>query len=190
MNINETIAPNSDQLNAEDMLAGPITVTITGVEKGTPDQPVNILLEEFPGRAYRPCKTMRRVLIAAWGSDASAYVGRRITLFNDQTVQWGGKAVGGVRISHLSDIAHKLTLSLTTTRGKRSPFVVDPLPDAPAAISDDQVTEFEDLIAQAKDSVELDIIARNLKSHNLGKHRDHLLSAWKDRHSTIEGNQP
>jgi hypothetical protein len=189
VNLNETIIPNSDQLNAEDMLAGPITVTVTGVEKGTPDQPVNILLEEFPGRAYRPCKTMRRVLIAAWGSDASVYVGRRMTLFNDQTVQWGGKAVGGVRISALSDITQKLTLSLTTTRGKRSPFTVEPLPDAPAAISDDRVAEFERLIAQATDSVELDIIARNLKSHNLGKHRDHLLTAWKDRHATIGETQ-
>jgi hypothetical protein len=112
-----------------------------------------------------------------------------MTLFNDQTVQWGGKAVGGVRISALSDIAQKLTLSLTTTRGKRSPFTVEPLPDAPAAISDDRVAEFERLIAQATDSVELDIIARNLKSHNLGKHRDHLLTAWKDRHATIGETQ-
>ena len=162
MNLNETIAPDSTQLNAEDMLAGPITVTVTGVEKGTPDQPVNILLAEFPDRAYRPCKSMRRVLVAAWGADASVYTGRRITLFCDPTVKWGGAAVGGVRISHLSDIKGRLTLSLTTTRGKRSPFTVDPLPDKPVAVESKVVADFAKLIADAQDTVELDLIAKNL----------------------------
>jgi len=185
MNLNETIAPDSTQLNAEDMLAGAITVTITGVEKGTPDQPVNILLAEFPDRAYRPCKSMRRVLVAAWGADASVYTGRRITLFCDPTVKWGGAAVGGVRISHLSDIKQRLTLSLTTARGKRSPFIVEPLPDAPATVSDKVVADFEQLIAAATDDVELDIIARNLKSQNLGSHRAALVAAWTDRRNQL-----
>lgn len=185
MNINETIAPNSDQLNAEDMLAGAITVTITGVEKGTPDQPVNILLAEFPDRAYRPCKSMRRVLVAAWGSDASAYIGRRITLFNDPTVKWGGAAVGGVRISHLSDINARLTLSLTTTRGKRAPFVVEPLPDAPAAVDAGVVDDFARQIADAATVADLDIIARNLKSQNLGEHRAQLVAAWTERKTAL-----
>ena len=43
----------------------------------------------------------------------------------------GGATVGGIRISHLSHIAKPLTLSLTTTRGKRAPVTVQPLPDAP-----------------------------------------------------------
>jgi len=185
VNINETIAPNSDQLNAEDMLAGPITITIIGVEKGTPDQPVNILLAEFPDRAYRPCKSMRRVLVAAWGADASAYIGRRMTLFCDPTVKWGGAAVGGVRISHLSDIKQKLTLSLTTARGKRSPFIVEPLPDAPAAVKPDLVADFQRQIADARDEIELDIIARNLKAQNLGSHRAALVAAWTDRRAAL-----
>lgn len=185
MNLNETIAPDSTQLNAEDMLAGPITVTVTGVEKGTPDQPVNILLAEFPDRAYRPCKSMRRVLVAAWGADASTYTGRRITLFNDPTVKWGGAAVGGVRISHLSDIQDRLTLSLTTTRGKRSPFSVEPLPDKPAAVAPDLVADFDKQIADAKDTAELDLIAKNLKAQNLGEHRAALIAAWTDRRAAL-----
>ena len=52
MDLSSTIEPNSDQVNAEDLIAGPQTVTITGVEAGTADQPVFIHLAEFPGRTY------------------------------------------------------------------------------------------------------------------------------------------
>lgn len=133
MDISRTIEADSTQVNADDLTGAPRTVTITGVNKGTTDQPVNIELAEFPGRAYRPCKSMRRVLAQAWGTDASAYIGRRMTLFNDQSVKWGGQEVGGIRISAMSDIDSRLTLALTVTRGRRAPFIVDPLPpESPA----------------------------------------------------------
>src|SRR5690606_20382540 len=61
MDITDTITPNSEQLNAEDLLVGPRTYTVTGVEEGTADQPVFIHLSEVPGRTYRPGKSMRRV---------------------------------------------------------------------------------------------------------------------------------
>ena len=193
MNLNETITPDSTQLNAEDMLAGPITVTITGIERGTAEQPVNILLAEFPDRAYRPCKSMRRVLVAAWGADASVYTGRRITLFNDPTVKWGGAAVGGVRISHLSDIKARLTLSLTTTRGKRAPFIVEPLPGRVDAarpkpeptVAADLVESFSAQIADAATLGDLDKVAKNLKAQNLGAHREQLVAAWTERRAVL-----
>lgn len=127
MDMTDTIVPNSEQLNAEDLLTGPLTVTITGVEKGTKDQPVFIRLQEFPDRTYRPAKSMRRVLAACWGVDSSAYIGRQLTIYNDPTVSWGGKPVGGIRISHLSHIDETKELHLTVTRGKRAPFIVQPL---------------------------------------------------------------
>lgn len=126
MDISRTIEADSTQINADD-LSAPVVVTVTGVSKGTADQPVNIEVAEFPGRAYRPCKSMRRVLVAAWGPQASEYVGRKMQLFNDTTVKWGGQAVGGVRISALSHIDKPLDLPLTETRGKRKPFHVEPL---------------------------------------------------------------
>lgn len=131
MNLNDTIAANSDQIGAEDLLAGPMTVTITGVRKGSDDQPVDIDLSEFPDRAWRPCKTMRRVLVSCWGADASAYIGRRITIFNDPSVKWGGASVGGIRISALSHIDKPVTISLTESRGKKRPHRVEVLSDAP-----------------------------------------------------------
>ncbi len=135
MNLSESIVPKSDQLNAEDLLAGPRTVTIERVTAGTSEQPVNVHLVETPGRPYRPSKTMRRVMVACWGPDAALYVGRRMTLYRDPTVKFGGMAVGGIKISHLSHIDKRTTLALTETRGKRAPHVVEPLPDAPAPAS-------------------------------------------------------
>jgi pyruvate carboxylase len=35
--------------------------------------------------------------------------------------------VGGIRISHLSHIEKPITVALTVTRGKKAPFVVQPL---------------------------------------------------------------
>jgi len=127
MDISDTIIANSEQVNADDLLGRSITATITGVEKGTADQPVFVHLDAFPGRTYRPAKSMRRVLVAAWGTESAAYVGRQITLYNDPTVRWGGQEVGGVRISGLSHIDKPMTVALTVSRGKRSPYIVQPI---------------------------------------------------------------
>lgn len=190
MDITETLAPKSDQLNADDLLGGPITVTITAVSRGDADQPVNITTAEFgEGRPYKPCKSMRRVMVAAWGIDASTYVGHRMTIFNDQSVKWGGQDVGGIRIKALSHIQKRLTLALTVTRGKRAPFVVEPLPDAPPAqqpITPETVAEFERDIAAATTVDELDVVAADLKAWDLGSHRKHLQSAWGDRRAAIK----
>jgi hypothetical protein len=64
--LTETIAPRSDQQNADDYVAGPKTVTITEVRRGTTEQPVEVHLKEFPGRPYKPSKSMRRVMVAGW----------------------------------------------------------------------------------------------------------------------------
>jgi len=119
--------PRSDQINADTLLAGPMTVTITGV-KVTPgtEQPVSIALAET-GLVYRPCKSMSRVLVAAWGADANAYVGHSLTLYRDPKVKWGGMEVGGIRISHMSGIERDMLLMLTETKASRKPFVVKPL---------------------------------------------------------------
>ena len=132
MDMTRTIIPKSDQINADDLIGSSVTVTITGVTEGSAEQPVDIHLAEFPGRAYRPSKSMRRVLVAAWGANTDPYAGRRMTLYRDPDVKFGGDAVGGIKISHLSDIKGRMQIALTEKRGKRAPHVVDPLPDAPA----------------------------------------------------------
>jgi hypothetical protein len=144
MDLTESIAPKSDQLNAEDLLTGPRTFTVAEVRQGSAEQPVDVHLVEFPGRPFKPSKTVRRIMVAAWGKDSAAYAGRRLTLYRDPTVRFGGQDVGGIRVSHMSHIEKRITLALTTTRGKRAPFVVDPLPDEPAAPTEADVAAVEE----------------------------------------------
>ena len=132
MDLTQTIAPRSDQLNSDDLITGAVTVTIQEVRAGNPEQPVEVHLNEFPGRPYKPSKSMRRVMVQAWGPDASAYTGRRLTLFRNPDITFGRDKVGGIEISHMSDLPKRLTVSLMVTRGKRKPFTVEPLKEAPA----------------------------------------------------------
>lgn len=127
MDISETTAPKSDQQNFDDYITGPKTVTIADVREGTKEQPVEIHLAEFPGRPYKPSKTMRRVLISAWGSKGEVYVGRQMQLYGDPDVKYAGEKVGGIKIGALSHIDKPLSLSLTATRGKKAPHSVDVL---------------------------------------------------------------
>lgn len=125
-----SIEANSDQINAEDFLAGPQTVTVTGKLKGNTEQPVWFEIAEYPGRTFRPGKTMRRLMVAAWGPNPEAYAGRQLRLYNDPEVRFGKSAVGGIRISHMSHIDGPVTANLMVSRGKRAPFVVQPLATA------------------------------------------------------------
>lgn len=79
---------------------------------------------------------MRRVLAAAWGRDASQYIGRSLTLFRDPEVSYGGIRVGGVRISHMSNLEGPLSIALTVTRQKRQPYKVLPLAVATESLRD------------------------------------------------------
>ena len=149
MNLTESIAPRSDQMNAEDLLTGPRTFTIAEVRAGNTEQPVEIVLAEFPkGRPWKPSKTQRRILVAAWGQESSAYIGRRVTLFRDPEITFGKDKVGGIRISHMSHIEKRISVALTVTRGKRAPFVIEPLPDS--APTSEPVSEVEVKIAALK----------------------------------------
>ena len=145
MDIDDTIAPKSDQLNAEDLIAGPRTYTIDHAVVTSGEQPVNIHLVELPGRPYRPSKTMRRVLVNAWGKKSAEYAGRRLTLYRDPAVKFGGEAVGGIKISHMSGLSGPVTVALTVTRGKRAPYTVEPLPDVRSEPTVDDVAGCSDV---------------------------------------------
>lgn len=143
------IVPKSDQINADDLIAGPITITITEVKvKPGQEQPVSIFFEGSD-KAYRPCKSMARVLVAAWGPDASHYKGRSLTLYNDPKVRWGGMEVGGIRISHMTHIDSAITMALTVTRANKKPFTVKPM-EGPATDSAETITADEALALETK----------------------------------------
>lgn len=137
-NLRDTIVPKGDQINSEQLLYGPLTITVTSVARGSDDQPIIVHYRNENGRPYKPCKSMRKVLIFAWGEDGNQWVGRSMTLFNDLAVKWAGVAVGGIRISHMTHIEREISLQLTATRGKKEPFIIKML--TPPA--DDRVEKF------------------------------------------------
>lgn len=121
------IVPKSDQINSDDLIAGPMTITVTDVNVvGGTEQPVSISFAGSP-KFFRPCKSMSRVLVAAWGPDSKAYIGRSMTLYRDPKVKWGGMEVGGIRISHMTHIERDMTMMLTMTKQNRAPHRVQPL---------------------------------------------------------------
>ena len=128
MNMLSTIVPKSDQLNADDLIGGQSkTIKITSCSVANGDQPVTLHYEGDNGKPYKPCKSMRRVLVHVWGADGKEYAGRSLTLYRDDKVTFGGAQVGGLRISHMSHIDREVTMALTATRAKRAPYLVKPL---------------------------------------------------------------
>jgi len=130
MDITDTLAPNSDQLDAVDLLGGPRTFTVESVSRGSAEQPVQVHLAEFP-RVWRPSKGMRRVLAACWGTDSSQWPGRRVRLYCDPEVIFGKEKIGGTRIAALSHIDGPKKVPLLVSRGKSAIFTVEPLTEPP-----------------------------------------------------------
>ena len=123
-----TIEAKSDQLNAEDLVGGPRTVSITGVKvSASDDQPVWISFEGDNGKPFKPCKTVRRLLVRVWGDDSNLYAGRSMTLYLDPEVKYGGMKVGGIRVSHVSHINGPQSFFTSVSRGKKAQITVRPL---------------------------------------------------------------
>ena len=142
MDITESLQPRSDQINADSIPADQtMIVTISRVVPGKASQPYDFELAEFPGRAYRPGVTMRRVIAAAWGRESDDYRGRRMELYTDPTVRFGKEVTGGIRIKSLSHIKKPLKVRVTIGQGRRGDYMVQPLPDAAPSSPVQHLTE-------------------------------------------------
>lgn len=160
-----TIIPKSDQMNSDDLISGPRTIKITAVkaDPGSAEQPILIHYEGDNGKPYKACKSMRRVMVAIWGADGSQFVGRSMTLYRDPTVKWGGLEVGGIRISHMSDMDAPVTMALTATKQSRKPYTVKPL-----------------VVAEKKEKSPIDLYAIEL-GEKLATKDDAVITAfWSD----------
>lgn len=127
IDMSDVIKAKSDQLNADDLIGGGITVKINKVSLVGGDQPCVIHYEGDNGKPWKPSKGMRRVLVAMWGKDANKYIGRSLTLYRNPDVKWAGEAVGGIQISHMSDIDSEKKTIITLSRSKKEPYKVQPL---------------------------------------------------------------
>jgi len=177
-----SIVAKSDQLNADDLIAGPITVKVTNVRPGDKEQPIVIDIEGH--QPYKPCKTCRRAIIAIWGDDAKKWIGQRMTLYNDPEVMWGGAKVGGIRISHLSGLTEPRVLMLNRTRGKKSEVRIDPLKDELSDEDKAYIQEVQNDIRECDTLETLKAVAFVLKQKPKPI-RDALRPAYEDRQKEL-----
>jgi hypothetical protein len=140
LDITDTLAPASEQLDAIELASGPRIFQIERVSKGNVEQPVNVHFVDFP-RPWRPSKSMRRVLAACWGVNASIWAGRWCELFFDPEVTFGKDKPGGTRISRLSHIDKTTKVPLLISKGRSGMWTVEPLPDSTLAATSPAMTD-------------------------------------------------
>lgn len=117
----------SDQFTADDLVSREMLVTVEAVQirPGT-EQPVTVKLAG-QDKVFRPCKSVARVMKAAWGPDSAVYPGRSMLLYRDPDVTWGGMKVGGIRVRAISHISDPLVLALQEKKGSKKITTVRPL---------------------------------------------------------------
>lgn len=185
--ITATTEPKSDQLNADSLIGGKTkTIKVTKVSLVIGEQPVIINYEGDEGKPYKPGKSMRRVLVHCWGADGNNFIGRSMTLYCDEKVTFGGMAVGGIRISHMSHIDKPVTMALTATRSKKAPFTVKPLVTKQPiidTISRDEAGAISNELKHAK----IDITAF-FEAFGINRLGEIKLTQWDDVMGWIAGN--
>jgi hypothetical protein len=159
------IAPKSDQINADDLIGGPRTITVTRVNanEGNGEQPINIYFDGDNGKPFRPCKSMRRLLATVWGVQASAYVGQSMTIYRDPKVQWGGLEVGGIRISHMTGLDAPKVVVLTESKTKRKPVTIQPLKVEALAPKQDRAAKLAETLIDRIRTEDLDAVKADPK---------------------------
>lgn len=150
------LAPKTDQLNADDLYGvESIVVTIKGPVT-VKDGKLNIPLHEM--KPYRPSKGMGRILMNLYG-DRDNWIGKKLRLYRNPDVKFGGKAVGGIEIKQASNIDGEKNFIVTVARGKKKQHKVSTLVD-----DYDPVADIKVLFRQACNKDELDIAIEKAKS--------------------------
>jgi hypothetical protein len=129
LDVSHTVKTKSDQLNADDLVAGDLMVQIEGVNVANdPQQPVHIFYYGCEGKPFKPCLTVRKILVSLWGKDANLWAGRWLNLYVDKTVSYGSqKNIGGIRVNAMSHIQNAATLTLAVRRGAKQEFRIQPI---------------------------------------------------------------
>ena len=144
VDITPALQAKSDQLNAEDLITGPITVHVTGGYLAEGNRLV-VELAEYPQRPWLASRGMAKFIGAIWGTETDEWAkNAAITLFRNPEVVYGGKAVGGIQIQAISGISKPYTGPLRKSRDKSVPFTIQPLIDHVAeSLTDAQIAAAE-----------------------------------------------
>jgi len=128
----KTIEPKSDQLNADDLLVEPRTITVTKVGPGRDgDTDMRIDFQGDKGKPWYPCKSVRRILVSVWGKNVKRWVGQSVTVYRDPDVMYAGVKVGGIRVSHMTGVDKKKQIVVTESRNKKKLITIEPLKEQP-----------------------------------------------------------
>lgn len=189
--LSKTIEAKSDQLNSDDLIGSTRTIIITNVKvkKGEDVQPISIYYEGDNNKPYKPCKSMRRLLISMWGVESSEYIGKSLKLFRDPKVMFAGAAVGGIRISHMSDIGSSQKVSLTIRRGAKADYRVEVLKVA-RKLSADEIEDLHQAGTKAA-SGGMDSYVKWGKSLTTENRAavEHKLSEWTEMATEIDNDE-
>ncbi len=142
----QAMEAKSDQLNAVDLIAGPITVKIVGARRGDDKKQLVVLdIEGYEGKPWKPCKTQIRIMAEVWKVEGDTklhperWVGQTVTLYRDPEVIYAGDKVSGVRLSHMSGLTEPRTFVVAETRGKPKKKVIHPIEATPEPTPEEQV---------------------------------------------------
>lgn len=129
VDISKVIEAKSDQLNAADLMGRDLVIKIREVRyhPDKTEQPLEFFYEGDNGKPWRLSKAAARIVTHFWGTETDVYIGRRLALYNDDSVTFGGQKVGGIRIKAMSDIKEKSRVRVPTSRGKYKDYEIDVL---------------------------------------------------------------
>ncbi len=127
--LQQALAPKSDQLNADDLIASGIVIVIAKVNINLgSEQKIIINYHNDNGKPWKPSKGMGRVLTMILGGDPDKWIGETVELYRDETVSFGkDKNCGGIRIAGMSAVKTRTILSITTAKGKKSQITIEPI---------------------------------------------------------------
>lgn len=130
LDLSNTVKSNkSDQLNADDLISGPRMVQVEGVRlTNDQQQPLHIFYIGCEGKPFKPCLTVRRILVHLWGADGEQWAGKWLNLYVDKTVSFGKqKNIGGIRVNAMSHIQGTARVKLTSGRGIKTEYIIEPI---------------------------------------------------------------
>ena len=147
----ESLMAKSDQINAADLMGGPITIKIAGLKVKNSEVQKWTMRLEGNDKFFRPCLGMRRLIAQIWGEPQN-YAGRSMTIYRDPDVKYSAKEVGGIRISHMSNMDGQQKISVPISRTAQKEYLVRPLTVAAPAPEPTPPAMVENALAMAQDA--------------------------------------
>jgi hypothetical protein len=133
----KALEPKSDQLNSDDLRAFNKTILVTSVNvnENAKAQKITIGYQGDQGKPWKPSVGMGRVMQEVINKNPDLWIGETIELCRNPDVIYAGEKLGGIEIHGLSCLKNRITVTVTTAKGKRKAMVIVPIPalgNAPA----------------------------------------------------------